>query len=227
MNVQKDYKLGGFFGNSQDKFSHMAGAERGFDRKKFRELRRAKRKGTSLSGQDAQDLEYMKKVRGDRMKKAIMGGAAAATGLAALGGAAGMAGGVSKIGAGLGKLKTAAQAGKFKGLFGKLKKAKSAQEALSDSGFFRGTGSDTANSGQYGGAPATEIEDMELGEIDEFGNDEEEFDYGGPGGKYGMRILKQGGLVGGQKRLDKNNDGRLSREDFELLRAMFGAKLPR
>lgn len=224
MNVQKDYKLGGFFGNSQDKFSHMAGAEGGFDRKKFRELRRAKRKGTSLSGQDAQALEYMKKVRGDRVKKAIMGGAAAATGLAALGGAAGMAGGVSKIGAGLGKLKTAAQAGKFKGFLGKAKKA---QEALAGSGFFKGTGSATADSGQYGGAPATEIEDMELGEIDEFENDEEEFDYGGPGGKYGMRILKEGGLVGGQRRLDKNNDGRLSREDFELLRAMFGAKLPR
>lgn len=221
MNVQKDYKLGGLFGNSQDKFSHMAGAEGGFDRKKFRELRRAKRKGTSLSGQDAQALEYMKNVRGDRFKKALIGGAAAATGLAALGGAAGMAGGVGKIGAGLGKLKTAAQAGKFKGLFGKLNKARKTQQALGESGFFRGMG-ETPGSDVYG-APGMDIDNMELGEIDEFGNDEEEFDYG----RYGMKVLREGGLVGGQKSLDKNNDGRLSREDFELLRAMFGAKLPR
>ena len=52
--------------------------------------------------------------------------------------------------------------------------------------------------------------------------EEEGFEMGGK-----MRLMKEGGLVGGQKRLDKNNDGRLSREDFELLRAMFGAKLPR
>lgn len=216
MNVQKDYKLGGLFGNSQDKFSHMAGAEGGFDRKKFRELRRAKRKGTSLSGQDAQALQYMKAVRGDRFKKALVGGAAAATGLAALGGAAGMAGGVGKIGAGLGKLKTAAQAGKFKGLLGKAMKAKNLLGIGGDKG-----GNMETTQNLYDADPAAAEEVMDPN----FGNNtgDPNFDFG----RYGMRILKEGGLVGGQKSLDKNNDGRLSREDFELLRAMFGAKLPR
>ena len=43
--------------------------------------------------------------------------------------------------------------------------------------------------------------------------------------KGGMKILK-----GGQKKLDKNNDGRITGEDFKLLKAMkamYGAKLPR
>lgn len=82
MRVNRTYAkggmLGGFFGNSQDKFSHMAGAEGGFDRKEFRDLRRRKRQGESLTGADAQRLNYMKNVRGDRTKKAIMGGALAA-----------------------------------------------------------------------------------------------------------------------------------------------------
>ena len=42
-----------------------------------------------------------------------------------------------------------------------------------------------------------------------------------------MKVLKEGGLVGGQKRLDKNNDGKLTKEDFALLRAMLGARIPR
>jgi len=44
-------------------------------------------------------------------------------------------------------------------------------------------------------------------------------------GEQGMKILK-----GGQKKLDKNNDGRITAEDFKLLqamKAMYGAKLPR
>ena len=44
-------------------------------------------------------------------------------------------------------------------------------------------------------------------------------------GKNGMKILK-----GGQKKLDKNGDGKISAEDFKLLKAikaMYGAKLPR
>ena len=43
-------------------------------------------------------------------------------------------------------------------------------------------------------------------------------------GKNGMKILK-----GGQKKLDKNGDGKISAEDFKLLKAMkamYGAKLP-
>ena len=104
---------------------------------------------------------------------------------------------------------------------GKAKKAMQIQKALGDSGFFRGA-EQNPDSGQYGN-PSTAIEDMQLGQIQEFDMPEEDFD----SGKYGMKILKAGGLVGGQKRLDKNNDGRLTREDFELLRAMLGAKLPR
>ena len=44
-------------------------------------------------------------------------------------------------------------------------------------------------------------------------------------GEEGMKVLK-----GGQKKLDKNNDGRITGEDFKLLqamKAMYGAKLPR
>lgn len=44
-------------------------------------------------------------------------------------------------------------------------------------------------------------------------------------GEKGMKILK-----GGQKKLDKNNDGQITGEDFKLLqamKAMYGAKLPR
>ena len=41
------------------------------------------------------------------------------------------------------------------------------------------------------------------------------------GGK--MKIMKEGGLVGGQKKLDKNNDGKISGEDFKML--MGGGKV--
>jgi hypothetical protein len=40
------------------------------------------------------------------------------------------------------------------------------------------------------------------------------------GGK--MRVMKEGGLVGGQKNLDKNNDGEITGEDFKMLRSMMG-----
>ena len=41
------------------------------------------------------------------------------------------------------------------------------------------------------------------------------------GGK--MRVMKKGGLVGGQKKLDKNNDGKISGEDFKMM--MGGGKV--
>ena len=41
------------------------------------------------------------------------------------------------------------------------------------------------------------------------------------GGK--MKIMKEGGLVGGQKKLDKNNDGKISGEDFKMM--MDGGKV--
>ena len=53
-------------------------------------------------------------------------------------------------------------------------------------------------------------------------NDEEEvmkmpYAYGGK-----MKVMKKGGLVGGQKKLDKNNDGKITGEDFKMLRSMMG-----
>ena len=177
---KKKYKKGGLFGNSQEKFSHMAGAERGFDRKRLRELRRAKRKGESLSGKDAQDLQYMKAVRGDRIKKGIMGGAllgagaiAAGPAIAAKGGLKGIMGAVKGKGAS-GLAGEAAGKGGLKGLLGKFGKAKKVQKALADSGVFRGTDSATANSGQYGGAPSTPIDQMELQGIQDFDMSEEQ-----------------------------------------------------
>ena len=250
MQVTKEYKRGGFFGNSQAKFSHMAGADGGFNRKEFRDLRRRKRRGESLSGTEGQRLNYMKNVRQDRIKKGIAGAALAGTAAAVAGpalaaqlGGKGLSGIAGKLG-GKGAIKGAL--GKLKGK-GALKKAMKVQQALGDSGFFRGTDSATANSGQYGGAPETAIEDMQLGAMEEFdAAPDDNFDYDaeatGPqlqeilGGisnlpflKYGgkMRVLKEGGLVGGQKRLDKNNDGKLTKEDFALLRAMLGARIPR
>ena len=199
-------------------------------RKEKRYLKKLDRQGklNEYGPQSMDRLDYLKNVQKDRAKKGIAAGALAAG--AVLGGPAALAAIKSQGAAAAGA--KAAGAGAKKGglkalldLFGKAKKARNAQQALGESGFFKGMG-ETPGSDVYG-APGMDIDNMELGEIDEFGNDEEEFDYGGPGGKYGMRILKEGGLVGGQKRLDKNNDGRLSREDFELLRAMFGAKLPR
>ena len=41
-------------------------------------------------------------------------------------------------------------------------------------------------------------------------------------GAKGVKILK-----GGQKKLDKNRDGKITAEDFKMLRAMLGARLPR
>jgi len=243
MNVQKEYKRGGFFGNSQDRFSDMEGAGQGINtafkgmgpfsgkgsalRREKRYLKKLERQGklNDYGPQSGDRLDYLRKVQKDRAKKGITAGALAAG--AAFGGPAAISAIKAKGGLGAmlqgGAGKAGGKSG-FKGLmdlFGKAKKARKAQQALGESGFFRGMG-ETPGSDVYG-APGMDIDNMELGEIDEFGNEEEEgFEMGGK-----MRLMKQGGLVGGQKRLDKNNDGRLSREDFELLRAMFGAKLPR
>lgn len=199
MQVTKKYQGGGFFGNSQAKFGHMAGAEGGFDRKEFRDLRRRKRRGESLSGEEGQRLNYMKNVRGDRLKKGVALGALGAVGAAAAGPAI-----AAKLAAkgGIKGLSGLAGKGGFKGLLTKAKRAKQIAEGIQD---FRDN------------VTPDQLEQVDTG------------DFGQPDmyGEYGMRILKEGGLVGGQKRLDKNNDGKLTREDFELLRAMLGARLPR
>ena len=43
-------------------------------------------------------------------------------------------------------------------------------------------------------------------------------------GKSKPQTLKGGGLVGGQKKLDKNNDGKITGQDFKLLRLSKGMK---
>ena len=179
MQVTKQYKRGGFFGNSQAKFSHMAGADGGFNRKEFRDLRRRKRRGESLSGTEGQRLNYMKNVRQDRFKKGLAGAALAGTAAAVAGpalaaklGGQGLSGLAGKLG-GKGAVKGAL--GKLKGK-GALKKAMKVQQALGDSGFFRGA-EQNPDSGQYGN-PSTAIEDMELGAMEEFdAAPDDNFDY--------------------------------------------------
>ena len=141
MQVTKKYKRGGLFGNSQEKFSHMAGASGGFDRKELRNLRRKKRRGESLSGVEGQRLNYMKNVRGDRIKKGIMGAALLGAGAAVAGPAIAAKGGIKGIlsaakakgASGLaGKGAGTAGKGGLKGLFGKFKKAKGVFDQVQD-----------------------------------------------------------------------------------------------
>tara|TARA_R100001510_G_C7627082_1_gene186746 strand:+ start:60 stop:1001 length:942 start_codon:yes stop_codon:yes gene_type:complete len=127
MQVTKKYKAGGFFGNSQAKFGHMAGAEGGFNRKEFRELRRKKRRGESLSGTEGQRLNFMKNVRKDRFKKGLAGAALAGTAAAVAGPAALTALKASKAAklakAGADVTKAVSGASKAKGLSGLASKA--------------------------------------------------------------------------------------------------------
>lgn len=127
MQVTKKYKAGGFFGNSQAKFGHMAGAEGGFNRKEFRQLRRKKRRGESLSGTEGQRLNYMKNVRKDRVKKGLAGAALAGTAAAVAGPAALTALKASKAAklakAGADVTKAVSGASKAKGLSGLASKA--------------------------------------------------------------------------------------------------------
>lgn len=182
-------------------------------RKEKRYLKKLDRQGklNEYGPQSMDRLDYLKNVQKDRAKKGIAAGALAAG--AVLGGPAALAAIKSQGAAAAGA--KAAGAGAKKGglralldLFGKAKKAKGNLESIrgmaegmsaeEDQAIYDGNFSDDPSMNPYG------------------------FEMGGK-----MRLMKEGGLVGGQKRLDKNNDGRLSREDFELLRAMFGAKLPR
>lgn len=129
MQVTKKYAGGGFFGNSQAKFGHMAGAEGGFDRKEFRDLRRRKRRGESLSGTEGQRLNYMKNVRGDRLKKGIAGAALLGAGAAVAGPAI-----AAKLAAkgGIKGLSGLAGKGGAKGLFSKARKAKQIADGIQD-----------------------------------------------------------------------------------------------
>ena len=271
MNVQKEYKRGGFFGNSQDRFSDMEGAGKGINtaykgflggkgsalRREKRYLKKLERQGklNDYGTQSMDRLNYLKKVQKDRGKK-IAAGAALAAGTAltagALAGAAGGAAGAGAAGAATGATGAAAggaAAGTAAGAAGAGAAGAGAAGAAGGAGLsgvggaaakmtlgdkilkalkIGKAGKDLIAPNQNQMTPEQEAQqEQDLMEgVNEAGGNYN-YGYGGyeMGGK--MRLMKEGGLVGGQKRLDKNNDGRLSREDFELLRAMFGAKLPR
>lgn len=215
MQVTKNYQGGGFFGNSQDKFSDMAGSQFGINmaygdrnifgrkrkgqalRKEKRYLKKLERRGEltgGTGGSSAARLEYLRNVQKDRAKKGLAAGALAA----------GLAFGGPALAAKLGGkgLSGLSSKGGLKGLmdlFGKARKAKTAIDGLTEDQ------NETLDQDIQGG-----IDDIESRE---------------QGGK--MRLMKKGGLVGGQKRLDKNSDGKITAEDFKLLRAMLGARLPR
>ena len=307
MNVQKEYKRGGFFGNSQDKFSDMEGAGKGINMSfgsrgilggnlggKGRALRREKRylkklerqgKLNEYGPQSGDRLDYLRKVQKDRAKKGVAGylGANALIAGAILGGpalAAKFGGKALLKGGAKAGVKAGTKAGAkggFKGLmdlFGKARKAKSNLESIR--GLAEGLSpeqQEQIDTGNFSDDPSMNPYGFEMGgKIDEFdgpygdngfrilrkaggmafGGNRSDDTAGGlqskrpdlkdidrqermdmlkdsmPGSLLpAMRVMKQGGLVGGQKRLDKNNDGKISREDFELLRAMFGAKIPR
>jgi len=203
MQVTKNYKRGGFFGNSQDKFSdmeeagqgiNMAFANRGFLKGKGAALRREKRylKKLEREGrlneygtQSADRLDYLRNVQKDRAKKGIAAGALAA-GLA-FGGPAALSaikGGALKGGA----LKAAGKGG-LKGLFknaGNIKKGKEIFDALTP-------------------------------------DQEAQIDSGNFYDDPSMNPF----MMGGKMKLLKGNDGKMTAEDLKMLRAMLEARLPR
>lgn len=153
MKMNKHYRKGGFFGNSQDKFSDMEGAGQGINmayksqgkfpglggqgaalRREKRYLKKLERQGklNDEGPRSADRLDYLKKVQRDRIKKGVgaaalaAGAAAGGAALAAKGGLSGISGigGKGAIKTGLGNLKTAVGNSKL-GKFAKgLKKDK-------------------------------------------------------------------------------------------------------
>lgn len=112
--------------NIEDRFSGMAGAKGGFDRKELRDLRRRNRKGQMTQGMRDR-LDYLQKVnRGKLAKGAAIAGLTAAAVVAAPAIAGAIGSGAS--GGGASGLAAALKSGKMaKG----IKKAKSVGELLS------------------------------------------------------------------------------------------------
>ena len=120
-----NYRRGGFFGNSQDKFSDMEGAGQGINmafgsqgrgpgrglgkgaalRREKRYLKKLERQGklNEEGPRSADRLDYLKKVQRDRIKKGV-GAAALAAGAAVGGAALAGKGGLSGLSKGSGKL---------------------------------------------------------------------------------------------------------------------------
>ena len=136
-----NYRRGGFFGNSQDKFSDMEGAGQGINmafasqgrgpgrglgkgaalRREKRYLKKLERQGklNEEGPRSADRLDYLKKVQRDRIKKGV-GAAALAAGAVATGGAlaanpGALSGLAGKAGAGLSKAGSAIKGGLAKG----------------------------------------------------------------------------------------------------------------
>ena len=211
MKINKEYRRGGFFGNSQNKFKDMAGADGGINmafkgigpfagkgsalRREKRWLKKLERQGRlNEAGSQSQDrLDYLRNVQKDRAKKAVGAGALAA---GAAFGAPALIAGIKGAGAGAAAGKAGAAAskgfGKKAGQF--LFKNRKALGSL-----FGGVGGgNTQAASQY--SPEEQEQAME-------GN------FGQPGyyGEDGMRIYPN----------------RVDAEDLAILRAMLGARLPR
>ena len=232
MKINKEYRRGGFFGNSQDKFEDKSGAGGGinmafgrpgvFGKGKGRALRAEKRylkrlarqgKLNEAGPQSQARLDYLKNVQKDRAKKI---GAAGALAAGAAFGAPALAGAIKAKG-GLG---AALQGLKGKGIFQKIQKAQNLGNLFG----IGGGGGNTQAASEFSPEQQEQAMEGNFGQPDMYGEDGMRIYPGG--GR--MRIYPGGGrLVGNQKRLDKKNNNRLDAEDFRLLRAMLGARLPR
>ena len=222
MKINKEYRKGGFFSNSQDKFSDMEGAgsgintafaNQGFLKTKGAALRREKRYLKKLESQgklnqqgprSADRLEYLKKVQRDRFKKGA-GAAALAAGAAlaapavagALGGGATVAAPTAATAA-TGAGTTAATGAGTSGLAGAATKATLGDRILK-----------ALKIGKAGKDLFTPVQPTPEQEADLM----EGVDEAGMFGEFGMRVLKKG-----QKKRDKNKEAM-------LIRALLGAKL--
>jgi len=205
MQTIKEYKLGGFFGNSQEKFADMEGSQGGINmafkghgpfagkgsalRREKRWLKKLEKKGmlNDSGPQSAERLDYLRNVQKDRAKKGVAGYLAAN---ALIGGA--IVGGPA-LAAKFGAKGLSGLAGKLGGK-GALKKA--GQFALQNPGMVQNL------------IPKASEEDMQ--NIDD-GN------FGQPDmyGKYGMRVKKA------------QNGMKFTPEQQKMLMAMLGARLPR
>ena len=215
MKINKEYREGGFFSNSQDKFSDMEGAgsgintafaNQGFLKTKGAALRREKRylkkleregKLNQQGPRSADRLEYLKKVQRDRFKKGAGAAALAAGAALAAPAVAGALGGGATVAAPTAA--TAATGAGTSGLAGAATKATLGDRILK-----------LLKIGKAGKELIAPVQPTPEQEADLMEGVEEA---GGGSGEFGMRVLKKG-----QKKRDKNKEAM-------LIRALLGAKL--
>ena len=215
MKINKEYREGGFFSNSQDKFSDMEGAgsgintafaNQGFLKTKGAALRREKRylkkleregKLNQQGPRSADRLEYLKKVQRDRIKKGAGAAALAAGAALAAPAVAGALGGGATVAAPTAA--TAATGAGTSGLAGAATKATLGDRILK-----------LLKIGKAGKELIAPVQPTPEQEADLMEGVEEA---GGGSGEFGMRVLKKG-----QKKRDKNKEAM-------LIRALLGAKL--